>query len=49
MSRSVTLVEAYLMRKYSMTCEDALQYIRERRPQIMPNEGFIKKLQNYVW
>ena len=44
-SRSPTLVASYLMRKYSIGCDEALDYIRERRPQIQPNEGFMNKLQ----
>lgn len=43
-SRSPTMVAAYLMHKYSMTTEESIEYIRERRPQVMPNEGFMIKL-----
>ena len=44
MSRSATLTAYVLMRDYNMRMLDALAYIRERRPQIHPNDGFIRQL-----
>jgi protein-tyrosine phosphatase len=39
-SRSSTLLAAYLMRRHNMTADDAIAYIRDARPQIQPNPGF---------
>jgi dual specificity phosphatase 12 len=44
MSRSATLTAYVLMRDYGMRMPEALAYIRERRPQIHPNEGFLRQL-----
>ncbi|KAH8822938.1 protein-tyrosine phosphatase-like protein [Flagelloscypha sp. PMI_526] len=46
-SRSATVVIAYLMWKKSMTFEDALTHVKERRPVIDPNEGFRAQLRIY--
>ncbi|KAH8822937.1 protein-tyrosine phosphatase-like protein [Flagelloscypha sp. PMI_526] len=46
-SRSATVVIAYLMWKKSMTFEDALAHVKERRPIIDPNEGFRAQLRIY--
>ena len=43
-SRSVTVVLNYLMNKYKISVEKALQLVREERPQANPNDGFIKQL-----
>lgn len=43
-SRSPTVVAAYLMRRQGMTLEDALGHIVLIRPQISPNAGFIRQL-----
>ena len=43
-SRSPTIVAAYLMRYYGFSVNDALQYIKERRPIIAPNDGFREAL-----
>ena len=46
-SRSTTLVAAYLMRKYGIGAEQALAYILERRPIINPNQGFREQLAKF--
>ncbi|KAF2770147.1 dual specificity protein phosphatase 12 [Teratosphaeria nubilosa] len=46
-SRSATITCAYLMRRYSITPDQALAQIRESRPLCEPNEGFWKQLQLY--
>jgi len=44
-SRSVTVVTYYLMKKFSLDVENALTYIRKHRSIIRPNDGFIRCLQ----
>ena len=46
-SRSVSVVVAYLMSHHSMTYEAALNAVRQIRPAAKPNDGFVKQLQNY--
>ncbi|CAH1159919.1 unnamed protein product [Phaedon cochleariae] len=46
-SRSATLVLAYLMEKYGLSCGDALQYVKQKRATINPNEGFRAQLVEY--
>lgn len=43
-SRSATIVAAYLMYSQGMTTEAALELIRKSRPAVSPNEGFLKQL-----
>jgi len=43
-SRSVTVVCAFLMETRHMSSINALSYVKKRRPQIHPNYGFIKQL-----
>ena len=45
-SRSATIVAMYLMRKYSLTREQALERISQKRRfwTVMPNAGFLKQL-----
>lgn len=45
-SRSATLVAAYLMLEYQWPATKALQLVKERRPCIQPNEGFLQQLIN---
>ncbi|KAF7325997.1 hypothetical protein MKEN_00450600 [Mycena kentingensis (nom. inval.)] len=45
MSRSVTIVAAYLMYTQNIDTEAALNLIREARPNIDPNPGFLQQLQ----
>lgn len=46
-SRSATLVIAFLMRKYGITPNQALEQIRQSRPLCEPNEGFMQQLELY--
>lgn len=46
-SRSPTMVAAYLIRHHNMTATEALDFIRERRPKISPNDGFCKALSKW--
>lgn len=46
-SRSVTVSTAYLMRKYRMSVDSALQKIRKTRPIVRPNSGFMRQLKEY--
>lgn len=46
-SRSVSLVLAYLMKYADMSLKNAFQHVRSVRPQIRPNTGFFKQLIEY--
>lgn len=46
-SRSATCVIAYLMHKYHISPQQALEQIRQSRPLCEPNEGFMQQLQLY--
>ena len=46
-SRSPSFVAAYLIKYYGFNVESALNYIRKKRPQINPNEGFLRQLELY--
>lgn len=46
-SRSTTIVIAYLMFKYKLPLNDLINYVRLKRPIINPNIGFIKQLKLY--
>jgi protein-tyrosine phosphatase len=39
-SRSATLVIAYLMQQYSMSMFDAMSFVKSKRSVIYPNPGF---------
>lgn len=43
-SRSPTLVAAYLMKRRQMSLKDALRQILAARPQVSPNPGFVRQL-----
>ncbi|KAG1836007.1 protein-tyrosine phosphatase-like protein [Suillus subalutaceus] len=43
-SRSPTMVCAYLMSTQRLSAHAAIQYVRKRRPMIHPNYGFMKQL-----
>lgn len=45
-SRSPTLVIAYLMIENRWSYEDAYNYVKKKRPFIYPNSGFIKQLKD---
>lgn len=44
-SRSPTLAAAWLMHHYAWTAAQALAYLKERRPCVDPNAGFVAALQ----
>lgn len=46
-SRSATVATAYLMKKNSWTVDQALSYIRTRRPRAKPNDSFMNQLRLY--
>lgn len=45
-SRSATLVLAYLVRDQEMTLQDAVSLVRSKR-EILPNQGFLQQLIDY--
>ena len=45
-SRSATIVIAFLMKCHGWSMTQAIEYIASKRPQISPNLGFIKQLQS---
>jgi len=47
MSRSPTIVISYLMKHKNMSLREAYHHVKQRRPIIMPNMGFIKQLLVY--
>jgi len=47
-SRSAAIVIAYLMRCSSMSYDEALSFVREKRPGIKPNVGFIEQLKRWT-
>lgn len=47
LSRSATIVCAYLIRKNGWSCEEAVSFVKKKRNRIRPNEGFIKMLKDY--
>ncbi|RKP27251.1 protein-tyrosine phosphatase-like protein, partial [Syncephalis pseudoplumigaleata] len=46
-SRSATIVIAYLMRKHQWSVDVAMQTVRQSRPIIKPNAGFRRQLALY--
>ena len=46
-SRSATIVTAYLKWKYNVSVSKALEWIRTNRPIVNPNKGFIVQLKEY--
>jgi dual specificity phosphatase 12 len=44
-SRSATLVAAYLMYEYGLTCEAAVKLLQRKRTCVDPNEGFRQQLE----
>jgi len=47
MSRSATIACAYLMKKYNLSFETALEQLRSKRPCVYPNPGFANQLRLY--
>ena len=46
-SRSTTCLIAYMIKYMGYTTISALQFIKNKRPHIMPNFGFLQQLKNY--
>ena len=46
-SRSTSCVIAYMIKYMGYTAMSALEFIRKKRPQVMPNYGFLQQLMNY--
>ena len=46
-SRSASIVIAYLMRFGGMSFGSAIQLVRNKRPWISPNHGFMNQLRRY--
>lgn len=46
-SRSASTVIAYAMKQHHWPLDMALNYVRDRRSIVKPNEGFMKQLQTY--
>ena len=44
-SRSATVVIAFLMKEKNFSFQEAFHHVKKRRPCIRPNEGFVKQLQ----
>jgi len=47
MSRSATLCVAYFMKYHDMAMQEALQFVKTRRPIIAPNVGFLRQLRDF--
>lgn len=47
LSRSVTIVAAYLMQTHRVTADEALRMIRSKRPYSEPNPGFLRQLKEF--
>lgn len=43
----MTIVVAYLMRKHGMGFSKAMELVKSRRPQALPNFGFVSQLQQF--
>ncbi|KAJ0389363.1 hypothetical protein P43SY_010300 [Pythium insidiosum] len=48
MSRSVSMVMAYLMQNHSMGYDDALALVKRQRPVAQPNAGFEAQLRAFA-
>eukprot|EP01016_Furgasonia_blochmanni_P007181 TRINITY_DN12875_c0_g1_i7.p1 TRINITY_DN12875_c0_g1~~TRINITY_DN12875_c0_g1_i7.p1 ORF type:complete len:237 (+),score=28.06 TRINITY_DN12875_c0_g1_i7:61-711(+) len=46
-SRSATIIIAYLMKKFSWNFEKSYKFAKAKRRQVWPNSGFIRQLRNY--
>lgn len=46
-SRSATIVIAYIMKKYRWTYSKAYIFVKTKRPIVDPNFGFVTQLYNY--
>lgn len=46
-SRSATLVASYIMRVNDVPLQEAIQSMKEKRPVVNPNVGFMEQLEKY--
>ncbi|KAK4292428.1 hypothetical protein Pmani_034808 [Petrolisthes manimaculis] len=46
-SRSTTIIAAYLIKHHEMNPKEALTFIKQKRPFVNPNSGFIQQLYEY--
>lgn len=46
-SRSVTIVLAYLMNRHGIPLSDAVKHVKAKRPKARPNPGFLKQLMEF--
>lgn len=46
-SRSATCVIMYIMKRFQIAYEDALEFVKNRRDCVDPNEGFLKQLRDF--
>ena len=46
-SRSATIVSAWLIEHLKMNAHEAIAFLREKRPQVEPNFGFVLQLQKF--
>jgi protein-tyrosine phosphatase len=46
-SRSATILIAFLMKEFKLTYQQAFEMVSKRRKLIAPNEGFKKELLEY--
>ena len=46
-SRSATVILGYLMYTKRLTLEESMKILKEARPCVKPNEGFLRQLQDY--
>lgn len=46
-SRSASVVIAYLMKHYSMSFDEAFRFVKSKRSFIRPNTGFLEQLKEY--
>lgn len=46
-SRSVSIVIAYLMKHYGMSFDEAFNFVKSKRSFIRPNVGFVEQLKTY--
>ena len=46
-SRAASIVIGYLMKVDSMDFKTAFNHVKDKRPSIRPNDGFMRQLQNY--
>ncbi|KAF8191644.1 protein-tyrosine phosphatase-like protein [Mycena galopus ATCC 62051] len=47
-SRSTTVLAAYLMKTRSLSTAAAISFIKQYRPQVLPNYGFVKQLHTFL-